>query len=226
VSGADDHLRGESAGAEPQRRRKKLRRYEHPHHLRFLTFSTYQRLPLLGTGAVRSKFCECLAKGKAQFGFHLYAWVVMPEHVHLLLWPRTGTHPVDVVLREIKRSAARAILGRWRELRAPVLPRITLADGSTRLWQRGGGYDRNIFSDGEVAEKIAYIHNNPVERELARRPRSGNGRRPRGMWNDGRFSCRWIRCRLGSRPSNRARAASDAQPPRAAAKRRGGWWHP
>ncbi|HEY4328894.1 MAG TPA: hypothetical protein VGN88_04100 [Phycisphaerae bacterium] len=35
-----------------------------------------------------------------------------------------------------------------------------------RFWQRGGGYDRNIFSAEELHEKIHYIHQNPVKRKL------------------------------------------------------------
>ena len=39
-----------------------------------------------------------------------------------------------------------------------------------RFWQRGGGYDRNILSVDELHEKIKYIHNNPVRRELVTCP--------------------------------------------------------
>jgi putative transposase len=39
-----------------------------------------------------------------------------------------------------------------------------------RFWQRGGGYDRNIWSLGEVLEKVRYIHENPLRRGLVDRP--------------------------------------------------------
>ena len=39
-----------------------------------------------------------------------------------------------------------------------------------RFWQRGGGYDRNIYSDAEVWEKIDYIHANPIARGLCQHP--------------------------------------------------------
>lgn len=41
---------------------------------------------------------------------------------------------------------------------------------SIPIWQRGGGYDRNIFSNEELIEKIEYIENNPVRAGLARIP--------------------------------------------------------
>ena len=59
---------------------------------------------------------------------------------------------------------------RWRELRAPILARITDAQGRLRFWQRGGGYDRLVYVDGEFPEKLGYIHTNPVRRGLVTRP--------------------------------------------------------
>ena len=41
---------------------------------------------------------------------------------------------------------------------------------SFRFWQRGGGYDRNIFSADEAHEKIQYIHANPVRAGLVESP--------------------------------------------------------
>ena len=58
----------------------------------------------------------------------------------------------------------------WVELDAPVLERLRDARGTYRFWQRGGGYDRNIYSDTEFNEKIGYIHMNPVRAGLVRAP--------------------------------------------------------
>jgi hypothetical protein len=41
---------------------------------------------------------------------------------------------------------------------------------SLRFWQRGGGYDHNLWSKDKVWEKIDYIHTNPVQRGLVTRP--------------------------------------------------------
>jgi len=38
-----------------------------------------------------------------------------------------------------------------------------------RFWQRGGGYDRNLRSDRDIHEKIAYVHDNPIRRGLVER---------------------------------------------------------
>lgn len=94
----------------------------------------------------------------------------MPEHVHLLLWPLLPDAPIPTIMHDLKKAMSQIVIKRWRSLAAPILHDLTATDGSTRFWQRGGGHDRNIFSRDEFAEKIRYIHNNPVERGLVRQP--------------------------------------------------------
>ena len=61
-------------------------------HLHFITFSCYRRLPLLKTERARDMFVEELGKVRDEMEFHLIGYVVMPEHVHLLLSePERGT---------------------------------------------------------------------------------------------------------------------------------------
>jgi putative transposase len=115
-------------------------------------------------------FVQYLVKAKERLGFRLYAWVLMPEHFHLLMRPRSSDQRAAEILRGIKAGFAKIVIRRWRELDAPILKRITDSAGRTRFWQTGGGYDRNLFSEQEVIEKIAYIHRNPVRRGLSVSP--------------------------------------------------------
>jgi putative transposase len=62
-----------------------LRRYYGKGHLHFITFSCYRRLPLLKTVRARDIFVKELGKVRDEMGFHLLGYVVMPEHVHLLM---------------------------------------------------------------------------------------------------------------------------------------------
>lgn len=66
--------------------RKKVKHYDNgePH---FLKFSCYRRLPLLSKDQSCQWFVDALEDARESHGFHLWAWVIMPEHVHLLLWP-------------------------------------------------------------------------------------------------------------------------------------------
>ena len=146
-----------------------MKRINDPNHARYITFSTYQRLNLLGTEALRDAFLEQLIRTRERHRFFLYAWVVMPNHVHLLLRePLDGD--IEGILRTLKLGFAKRVLNRWIELDAPILERLVDARGTRRFWQRGGGYDRNVHSDTEFDEKIGYIHMNPVRAGLVKTP--------------------------------------------------------
>ena len=64
---------------------KGLKRYYGQGHLHFLTFSCYRRLPLLGTARARYAFVAALARIRERYHFRLVGYVVIPEHVHLLI---------------------------------------------------------------------------------------------------------------------------------------------
>ncbi len=90
----------------------------------------------------------------------------MPEHVHLLIAPPDGVD-LDVVLASIKQPFAMVVIARWRKLDAPILRRITVSSGY-RFWMKGGGFGRNVRDEEEFTKTVRYIHENPVERGLAK----------------------------------------------------------
>jgi putative transposase len=65
--------------------RNPLRRYYGHGDLHFVTFGCYRRRPLLGTRQARDCFLKTLDEVRSRFGFLLIGYVVMPEHVHLLI---------------------------------------------------------------------------------------------------------------------------------------------
>ena len=150
--------------ADPPHRRH-LRRKEIAGHARFLTFSCYRRLPLLNHDKIRGLFVDRLAAVCAVEHVRLLGWVVMPEHVHLVVFP-DGEPDFRRFCHALKRPVAEAVLRRWKKLEAPILKKIAHGPGY-RFWQTGGGYDRNLLSPDAVREKIQYIHDNPVRRGLA-----------------------------------------------------------
>ncbi len=143
--------------------RKRLHRREGT-ALRFLTFSCYNRLPLFTKDAIKALFVAQVDLTRARLGFGVVAWVIMPDHVHLLIDPRGVT--MARILMSLKRPFAARVLARWRDLNAAVLSRITDSQGEAHFWQPGGGYDRSEYTPKEISEKIAYIHENPVRRGL------------------------------------------------------------
>ena len=149
--------------------RKRMRRWEGTASARFVTFSCYRRLPLLGTDTIRDLFADRLAATRQQHGLQLFAWVVMPEHAHLLVRPMPGTSLADA-LRSLKTSVAKRAIARWRELGAPILEQLRIEGDSVAFWQRGGGFDRNVRDMTELCREVRYIHLNPVERGLVKAP--------------------------------------------------------
>ncbi|MBS0195562.1 MAG: transposase [Planctomycetes bacterium] len=152
-----------------QRIRKRMKRWEFPGGVRFITFSCQRRLPLLRNPAISAVFVEAMCHAREAHGFELFAWVIMPEHVHILARPRRG-ETMDRALRSIKVSVAKRVVSRWKELNAAILARITVPDGTARVWLSGGGFDRNVRIDTEFCKEVLYIHRNPVARGLVQRP--------------------------------------------------------
>ncbi|MGP1273576.1 MAG: REP-associated tyrosine transposase [Phycisphaerales bacterium] len=140
--------------------RKRLVRRELANQARYLTFSCLDRALYLSDPAHRDMLADQLFTSRGHLGFRLHAWVIMPEHVHLLLTPPLPDVDVPRILSAIKRRSATRILAVMRQH----------GDAPPRLWQPGGGYDRNILGGSEFNEKIRYIHENPVRRGLVSRP--------------------------------------------------------
>ncbi|MBX3353480.1 MAG: hypothetical protein KF684_11165 [Phycisphaeraceae bacterium] len=116
---------------------------------------------------MRDLFLTELDRARTLDGFLLHAFVVMPEHVHLVATPRTT--PLANSLAAIKRRTAQTTLKEWRRTGHPLLASALAPDGSARFWQRGGGYDRMIRDHDELAEKVIYTENNPVRRGVVAR---------------------------------------------------------
>jgi putative transposase len=149
---------------------KRLKRYYGYGHLHFLTFSCYRRLPLLGKPDERTEFVRALGKIRQRHGFPLVGYVVMPEHVHLLIGETPRVTP-SKVLAALKQVVARELLPRHQSLRSeswPPGPRRN-APALPRFWEPRF-HDFNVYSAAKRREKLDYIHANPVKRGLVEDP--------------------------------------------------------
>jgi len=128
-----------------------LKRFQQTRQLHFVTFSCYQRQPLLTSPQAKDLFEAALEQARIRYRFFVTGYVVMPEHVHLLVnEPEQGT--LAQVLQAVKQSVARRLIG-----------------GGEHFWQ-ARYYDFNVWSAAKRIEKLRYMHRNPVTRGLARRP--------------------------------------------------------
>jgi len=141
--------------------RKTRQTFDTPGDAHFLTFSCFKRLPLLNRDRSRTWFIEAMRKAAGHGKLDLWAYVIMPEHVHLVLLPAPNVRVAEILSMVKQSTAKRALL--WTRQNAPdFLPNLCdqQPNGKThhRFWQRGGGYDRNLRSVRDIHEKIAYVH--------------------------------------------------------------------
>jgi putative transposase len=79
------------------------------HHLHFITCSCYRRLPFLRTARSRDTFLTLLEQTRQRYRFVVVGYVVMPEHIHLLLTePEVGSP--STVMQVLKQRTAPALL--------------------------------------------------------------------------------------------------------------------
>jgi len=149
---------------------RKLKRYYGQRHLHFLTCSCYRRLPLLGTRRARDRFVKILGQVRERYGFSLVGYVVMPEHIHLLIGePAKGTP--STVMQVLKQRVSRQLRNRRRTAAAQLRLAFPHCDSAlTQFWQRRF-HDFNVWSHKKKVEKLEYMHLNPVKRGLVMRPK-------------------------------------------------------
>ena len=133
-----------------------LKRFQETGQSHFVTFSCYHRLPKLTNSTACQVFLEMLELARKRLGIRIYGYVLMPEHVHLLLSePESVT--LASALRSVKLSTAKQIHAH-----------SSAADGDP-FWQ-ARYYDRNIRDYCEFVVKLRYLHRNPVKRGLCQSP--------------------------------------------------------
>lgn len=151
----------------------KLRHYDHTGSARFVTFSTYRRIRTLDDDQLKLIVVDELKSLRTKYGIKIHGYVLMPDHVHLVL------HPPDSMelgrkIGELKSLSARRYFAE-RNVSPSAETRI--------LWLRRS-YDHNRRDTDSVVEKVNYCHNNPVKKGLVTEP--GEWRWSSFNWYQGR----------------------------------------
>jgi len=162
----------------------KLRHYDHLGTARFVTFSTYRREPLLTDDSIRRIIVEHLELVRRSFDVKLLSYVLMPEHVHLVIYPPDGLE-LGRVIGEMKSRSARAIfsqMGNPPQAAIKYPPQAVMKYPPQAVGHRSSKpeidrsfwlkrcYDHNCRTPDTVREKIHYCHINPVKRGLVADP--------------------------------------------------------
>ena len=127
----------------------RLKRYQLTGDFHFLTFSCHNRAPYFASAQSRNRFEWSLEQIRRRYVFHVFGYVVMPEHVHLLV-----SEPKRATLARVMQALKTAVSKQSRQ---------------RPFWQVRY-YDFNVFTSAKRTEKLRYIHRNPVTRGLVSHP--------------------------------------------------------
>jgi putative transposase len=157
----------------------KLRRFYGAGYLHFITTSCYRRLPLLEKPQHRDLLLEVLEGVRRRYQFVVVGYVIMPEHMHLLLSEPERGDP-SKVMQAIKQGFARRLLRKpsaadGRPINDPPTkdPRQgglwDTAFDRGHVWQ-ARFYDFVVYTENKRVEKLRYMRRNPVKRGLVAEP--------------------------------------------------------
>src|SRR5579862_7907182 len=128
---------------------KRVKRYDVAGHAHFLTFSCNQRLPLFTNDVWREWLGESVRSACDSLRFALWAYVFMPEHLHLLVRPYEEKYEISKFLYLVKKPVAERVLKAMKDARAPVLSKLLVTERGRRayrFWLPGGGHSVNIWN--------------------------------------------------------------------------------
>jgi putative transposase len=128
-----------------------LKRFQRAEALHFIAFSCFHRLPFLQAPEPKETVEAILEQTRARHQARVYAYVLMPEHIHLLI-----NEPPSILvaqfLKALKQITSRRLRG-----------------NHVQFWQ-SRYFDANIRGETARSEVIRYIHRNPVKRGLVASP--------------------------------------------------------
>lgn len=112
--------------------RRRIKHYHEPGDLHELTFSCYRRKPLLTDDRWLRLLAESVERANVGRNFGLAAFVFMPEHVHLLVYPRTSDCDIEGLLQAIKRPYSHRIKQLLQDSDSPMLSKLTVPDKGSK----------------------------------------------------------------------------------------------
>jgi putative transposase len=128
-----------------------VKRFQDTGQSHFVTFCCYHRRPLFTTHITRQVFELALERVRRSFRLRVYGYVVMPEHVHLLV-SESERGTLAETLKSLKQGVSRRLIG-----------------DAEHFWQKRY-YDLNVRDHAQFVEKLRYIHRNPLKAGLCERP--------------------------------------------------------
>lgn len=180
--------------------RKNLPKFNDNSYAHFVTTRTYENRPYFKDEEFSNILLKEIRFYSEKYGFKVLGWVIMPDHVHLLLWWDKEERPtltVSKIMQGIKAGTAMRIIGRLKSRGLEQVLQPTRRGGrledtqGERVLQathksgagskshrhnlryrlwQPGYYDFNVHSEEKLLEKLNYMHCNPVKAGLVLSP--------------------------------------------------------
>jgi len=151
-----------------------MKRFHVEGHIYYITTNIYKRLPIFTHPSFIIPLYDSLHFYRHQYAFRLLGYVIMPDHIHLMLWP-TSEVSVSDFMRDFKTFTAKRIIRQAQvEQNQPWPAHFSQSGqetgrGENKVWQ-DSYWDVNVFSNQFVRQKLNYIHRNPLRSGLVTKP--------------------------------------------------------
>jgi REP element-mobilizing transposase RayT len=151
-----------------------LPRFHIEGHVLYITTVVYGRLPIFVRSSFVIPLIDSLNFYRYKQEFKLLGFVIMPDHIHLLIWP-FGRATAAEIMRDYKEFTSKRIV-RQAEVEGIVewIAAFQQAGRETgraasKVWQ-DSYWDVNVFTERFVHTKLNYIHRNPLRAGLVDDP--------------------------------------------------------
>ena len=157
----------------PPTQHMKLFKSDQPNTFHYVTAVTFKRVPVFRSEYACQLLVDSLAETRSHCAFKLIGYVVMPDHVHVILNPLRKS--ISEVVRRLKSLSARRILDWLRQDSYEAsLKKLALDIPQSRshthaLWQKGFSAI-DLWSPRFILQKLSYVHLNPIRAGLCGHP--------------------------------------------------------
>lgn len=134
----------------------------------YVTTVTYNRVKIFNDETACQIFTDCLNELRSIHPFKLIGYVIMPDHVHLILNPIECD--ISLIMRKLKGKSAKLILDHLREENKPLNSlELNIQDRNLAVWLKDFS-SIDLSSHKFIRQKLGYIHMNPIRAGLCDHP--------------------------------------------------------
>ena len=148
--------------------------------LYFITTTVVDWIDIFTRPIYKQIILDSLIYCQKEKGLDIYAWVLMSNHLHMVVGVRDDKQTISDILRDFKKYTSKKILASIEEnpeesRKVWMVDRFWFVGNNDRkiknykFWQDGNNIEQ-IYTYEFFLQKVNYIHNNPVKQEIVERP--------------------------------------------------------